>query len=51
MKHQYLENTRAEVERTARWIQDVGTHLRHRDTELSEERARLLARREDLPRG
>ncbi|MGN9845895.1 hypothetical protein ACTMTI_48030 [Nonomuraea sp. H19] len=51
MKHQRIENTRAEVERTARWVQDMGTHLRHRDAELSKERARLLARREKLLRG
>ncbi|SEH00937.1 hypothetical protein SAMN05444920_118126 [Nonomuraea solani] len=51
VKHQRIEKTRAEVERTARWVQDVGTHLRHRDAELSRERARLLAEREELLRG
>ncbi|MEW1846499.1 hypothetical protein AB0392_51820 [Nonomuraea angiospora] len=51
MKHQRIENTRAEVERTAQWVQKVGTQLRHRDAELSRERARLLAKREELLRG
>ncbi|MEV0235352.1 hypothetical protein [Nonomuraea sp. NPDC050786] len=51
MKHQRIESTRAEVERTARWVKDVGTHLRHREAELSRERARLLTRREELLRG
>lgn len=51
MKHQRIENTRAEVERTAQWAQDMGKHLRHRNAELSKERARLLARREKLLRG
>ncbi|MDX3110679.1 hypothetical protein [Nonomuraea angiospora] len=51
MKHQRIENTRAEVERTAQWVRDTERHLRHRDAELSRERARLLARREELLRG
>ncbi|MBB5782342.1 hypothetical protein [Nonomuraea jabiensis] len=51
MKHQRIENTRAEVERTAQWVKGMGTQLRHRDAVLSEERARLLAKREELLRG
>ncbi|MEU6719586.1 hypothetical protein ABZ897_49700 [Nonomuraea sp. NPDC046802] len=51
IKHQRIENTRAEVEKTIQWVQEAGAHLRARHTELSAERKRLLARREELLRG
>ncbi|MFC4010823.1 hypothetical protein ACFOY2_26585 [Nonomuraea purpurea] len=51
IKHQRIENTRAEVDKTIQWVQETGAHLRARHTELSAERKRLLARRERLLRG
>ncbi|MFG3437184.1 hypothetical protein ACGF0J_08050 [Nonomuraea sp. NPDC047897] len=51
IKHQRIENTLGEVEKTARWVRDTGEHLKARHAELSAERARLLARRENLLHG
>ncbi|MET7338244.1 hypothetical protein [Nonomuraea sp. NPDC005650] len=51
IKHQRIENTRAEVAKTTQWVRDVGARLQARHAELSAERKRLLARREELLRG
>lgn len=51
LQHQRIENTRAEVAKMAGWVRDTGARLKTRHTELSAERARLLARREELLRG
>ncbi|MEV0198731.1 hypothetical protein [Nonomuraea sp. NPDC050691] len=50
LKHQRIENTRAEVEKTARWVGDMCTVMHDRHAELSAERERLLTRRERLLR-
>lgn len=50
IRHQRIENTLAEVEKTAQWVRDTGERLKDRHTELSGERARLLASREELLR-
>ncbi|NUW46787.1 hypothetical protein [Nonomuraea rhodomycinica] len=50
IKHQRIESTRAEVERTARWVHDTSTLMNDRCAQLLAERERLLARRERLLR-
>ncbi|MGW6498587.1 hypothetical protein [Nonomuraea angiospora] len=50
IQHQRIENTRAEVEETIRWVKEAGAFLRTRHTELTAERARLRVRREELLR-
>ncbi|NUW37918.1 hypothetical protein HTZ77_41955 [Nonomuraea sp. SMC257] len=48
IKHQRIENTRAEVEKTARWVHDTSTLMNNRCAQLLAERERLLSRRERL---
>ncbi|MBN6051893.1 hypothetical protein JYK22_08090, partial [Nonomuraea sp. RK-328] len=50
IKHQRIENTRAEVEKTAQWVRQMSTLVHNRHTQLSAERERLLDRRERLLR-
>ncbi|GAA2273720.1 hypothetical protein GCM10010149_14930 [Nonomuraea roseoviolacea subsp. roseoviolacea] len=50
IKHQRIENTRAEVEKMARWVHDMSTLMNNRCAQLLAERGRLLARRERLLR-
>lgn len=51
IKHNRIEKTRDEIMKTAQWVRDTGAGLKARHAELSAERMRLLARREELLRG
>ncbi|MGW4640910.1 hypothetical protein ACWEN6_20435 [Sphaerisporangium sp. NPDC004334] len=50
IKHHRIENTRAEVMKTAGWVRNMNARVQARHSALSAERARLLARREKLLR-
>ncbi|MGW5158789.1 hypothetical protein ACWEPN_25210, partial [Nonomuraea wenchangensis] len=50
LKHRRIEKTRAGVAKLAQWVRDTGAYLETLRAELLAERARLLARREELLR-
>ncbi|MET8990666.1 hypothetical protein ABZW49_34890 [Nonomuraea wenchangensis] len=50
LKHRRIEKTRDGVTKLAQWVRDTGAYLETLRAELLAERARLLARREELLR-